>query len=73
MAWTAASAPSRTVTNAALGFTKDRISVRFWARNLTDERYVSNSLQIIQATSNNILGTFYGERRTFGATLAYAF
>ncbi len=69
----AASAPSRTVTNAAIGFTKDRIALRLWARNLTDERYVSNSLQIIQATSNNILGTFYGERRTFGATLSYAF
>ena len=69
----AASAPSRTVTNAAIGINMDRFALRLWARNLTDEEYVSNSLQIIQAFSNNILGTWFGERRTVGATLSYTF
>lgn len=69
----AASAPSRTITNASVGFNMDRFALRLWARNLTDEEYVTSSLQIIQATSNNILGTFMGERRTLGATLSYTF
>ncbi len=67
----AAIAPSRTITNASIGLEMDRFALRFWVRNLTDEKYVSNSLQIIQATSNNILGTFFGERRTTGVTLTY--
>ena len=69
----AASAPSRTITNASVGFNMDKFALRLWVRNLTDEKYVSNSLQIIQATSNNILGTFFGERRTTGVTLTYKY
>ncbi|MFT7287287.1 MAG: iron complex outermembrane receptor protein [Halieaceae bacterium] len=69
----AASAPDRTVTNATIGFNMDKFALRLWARNLTDEEYVSSSLQIIQATAPNILGTFMGERRTVGATLSYTF
>ena len=69
----AASAPERTVTNAAIGVNMNKFSLRLWARNLTDEEYVSNSLQIIQPFSNNILGTYYGERRTYGLTLSYTY
>lgn len=69
----AASAPERTITNAAIGVNYDRFSARLWARNLTDEAYVTSSLQIIQAFSNNILGTFMGERRTYGLTLSYTY
>jgi len=69
----AAIAPSRTITNASVGLDMDRFALRFWVRNLTDEKYVSNSLQIIQAASNNILGTFLGERRTTGVTLTYRY
>lgn len=69
----AASAPERTIANAAIGVNMDKFALRLWARNLTDEAYVSSSLQIIQATSNNILGTFMGERRTYGLTLSYTY
>lgn len=61
--------PSRIVTNARLGFVHDNVELAFWARNLTDEKYATNSNQIIQAFSNNILGTALGERRTYGATV----
>jgi iron complex outermembrane receptor protein len=69
----AASAPSRTITNAAIGVNMDKFALRLWARNLLDEEYVSNSLQIIQPFSNNILGTYFGERRTYGLTLSYTY
>lgn len=65
----AAVIPDRTVFNASIGLQHEHIDLSIWARNLTDEQYVSNSLQIIQSFSNNILGSYFGERRTFGATL----
>jgi iron complex outermembrane receptor protein len=69
----AASAPSRTITNAAIGINMNKFALRLWARNLTDEAYVTSSLQIIQAAGPNVLGTFMGERRTVGATLSYTY
>jgi len=69
----AAKAPSRTITNASVGLDMDKLAVRFWVRNLTDEKYVSNSLQIIQASGQNVLGTFFGERRTYGVTATYRY
>lgn len=65
----AAIIPDRTIFNASIGLQHENIDLSIWARNLTDEQYVSNSLQIIQSFSNNILGSYFGERRTFGATL----
>lgn len=65
------SAPGRVVVNGRLGFDyKETVTVSFWARNLLDKKYISNSLQIIQAASTNLVGTYYGERRTFGLTAA---
>lgn len=69
----AASAPSRTITNATIGFNMDKFSLRLWSQNLFDEEYVSNSLQIIQPFSNNILGTYFGTRRIVAATLSYSY
>lgn len=64
-------APGRTVVHARIGLSyRDRFSLDLWARNLFDEKYVSNSLAIIQPFSNNIIGTYFGERRTFGATIS---
>lgn len=59
----------RTIFNASAGIRGDNYDLSIWARNLGDNKYVSNSLQIIQAQSNNILGSYFGERRTIGATL----
>ena len=69
----AAEAPDRTVMNASGGINFGNYEVSLWVRNLTDEEYVSNSLQIIQNFSNNILGTYFGERRTFGLTVSASF
>lgn len=62
-------APGRTLVNARLGFDyKENFRIAFWARNLFDKRFISNSLQITQSRSSNIIGTYFGERRTFGLT-----
>ena len=65
----AAESPDRTVINASFGVDFGTIRVNLWARNLADEKYVSNSTAIIQSFSNNLLGSYYGERRTFGLSL----
>ena len=69
----AAEAPSRFLANGRIGFDYENYRLSLWARNLFDEKYVANSLQIIQPFSNNILGTYFGERRTFGLTLTAEF
>lgn len=62
-------APGRTLVNARLGFDyKENFRISFWARNLFDKRFISNSLQITQSGGSNIIGTYFGERRTFGLT-----
>jgi iron complex outermembrane receptor protein len=69
----AAIAPSRTVVNARAGVLVGQFEVAVWARNLFDEQYVANSFQIIQSFSNNLIGTYFGERRTFGVTAQYRY
>ncbi|MEM8984916.1 MAG: TonB-dependent receptor, partial [Pseudomonadota bacterium] len=69
----AAEAPSRFLANARIGVDYKNYRVSLWARNLFDEKYVANSLQIIQPFSNNILGTYFGERRLFGLQLSARF
>ena len=66
----AAEIPGRTIVNTRVAFDyQDTFELAFWGRNLFDEKYVSNSLQIVQSASNNILGSYFGERLTFGVTL----
>ena len=61
--------PSRTVFNASAGLDITKhAELSVWARNLTDERYISNSLAIIQQDFANIFGSYFGERRTYGVT-----
>ncbi|MEM1090851.1 MAG: TonB-dependent receptor [Pseudomonadota bacterium] len=69
----AAQFPSRTVANLRTGLEFGNIDVALWARNLTDEKYASNALTIIQAAGSNLQGAYYGERRTYGITATYRF
>lgn len=67
-------APERTVVHARAAVEyQDMIELSIWARNLFDEKYVSNALGIIQPFSNNILLTYYGDRRTIGATVSFTY
>ena len=60
--------PERFLVNAAAGITfNETLSVRLWARNLLDKKYVSNAFAVLLPFGNTY-GTFYGERRTFGLT-----
>ena len=63
--------PSRSVTNARAGLDIGNWKVAVWARNLFDEKYASNALTILQASSNNLQGAYYGERRTYGLEVSY--
>ncbi len=65
--------PSRTVVNFRTGLEWGSWKAALWARNLTDEKYASNALTILQAASNNLQGAYYGERRTYGLELSYHF
>lgn len=60
----------RFLTNARAGVTYKNFSLSIWGRNIFDKKYVSNSTQIIQAFGGNILSSFFGDRRTLGATLS---
>jgi iron complex outermembrane receptor protein len=66
---------SRTLMNARVGMSRGPLDVALWARNLTDEEYVSAGInqpgvtQPLTFTPNVSLG----ERRTWGVTVGYAF
>lgn len=60
--------PERFLMNAAAGITfTDSLSLRIWARNLLDKKYVSNAFAVLLPFGNTY-GTFYGQRRTMGLT-----
>ncbi len=64
--------PERFLVNAAAGITfDDLVSVRIWARNLLDKKYVSNAFFVPGGITT--YGLFFGERRTFGVTAALDF
>ncbi len=65
--------PSRAIVNGRIGMTFDHVDAAIWVRNLTDKKYVSSGSQIIQPFSRNLLGTYFGERRTFGATVTVSY
>lgn len=60
----------RTVVNASVGVTaqNDRYEVKLWAKNLFDEKYVSNAFFTPAATDVQYVPAI-GDRRTFGVTL----
>ena len=58
--------------SASAGLTYENVDLNFWVRNLTDEEYVSNSFAVI-IPFGNAYNTFFGDRRSFGATAKYNF
>ncbi|MEQ8735143.1 MAG: TonB-dependent receptor [Rhodospirillaceae bacterium] len=58
--------PSRTIVNASAGIEGDGYSVQLWAKNIFDEKYVSNA--VVQQP-NVAYNAYLGERATFGITL----
>lgn len=64
--------PERFLLNATAGAGFGPFSVRLWARNLLDKKYVSNAF-VVLLPFGNTYGEFYGERRTFGATVGFEF
>jgi iron complex outermembrane receptor protein len=58
--------PSRTIVNASAGIEGDGYSIQLWAKNLFDEKYVSNA--VVQQP-NVAYNAYLGERMTFGITL----
>ena len=67
-----ATIPDRTLISASAGLTYENVDLNFWVRNLTDEEYVSNSFAVI-IPFGNAFNTFFGDRRSFGATAKYNF
>ncbi|MFK7954859.1 MAG: TonB-dependent receptor [Lysobacterales bacterium] len=63
---------SRTILNTTLGLQFDNWDVSLWARNLTDERYTSNSFTVLLPFGNGY-GYIFGERRTWGLSASYRF
>ena len=63
---------ARTITNATAGVGRESWDLRFWVRNLTDEKYVTNSFTVLLSFGNGY-GTIFGERRTAGLTATYRF
>lgn len=59
-------APARTLLDARVGLRNDRYEAFLWARNLTDEEYITNSLFV---TVNGAYTGSFGDRRTWGLTL----
>jgi iron complex outermembrane receptor protein len=67
LAWVAA----RTLVNASVGVAAARWEVRLWARNLLDERYLSQSFFTPGASTS--YAPVIGEGRNYGATLTARF
>lgn len=59
--------PSRFLVNGSAGVQIDNFSVRIWARNLLDKKYLSNAFAVLLPFGNTY-GEFFGERRSFGLT-----
>ena len=63
-----ASIPDRFLLGASAGVDIGHVNASIWARNLTDENFVSNSFVVVGAFGNSY-NTFFGDRRSFGLTL----
>ena len=67
-----ATIPDRFLLGASAGVVVGNVDINVWARNLTDENFVSNSFFIV-APFGNAYNAFFGERRTYGATVKVNF
>ncbi len=68
--------PSRQLVDASLGLNSDSWSLRFWAKNLFDDKYAAYAFTTFAgggAGSGVTYGTLLGDRRTLGATASFKF
>jgi iron complex outermembrane receptor protein len=65
----------RTLLNASVSASRGPFEARLWARNLTDEEYLSSSLVLVGTAGarSTSLTSFYGEQREVGLTVSYKF
>jgi iron complex outermembrane receptor protein len=63
--------PARTLLDASINATRGPLYVRLWAKNLTDEEYVTTSLFLIGTGGGRDASyvPLLGERRTYGLTV----
>ena len=67
-----AEVPSRTLVNLRAGVSGENWSAEFWARNASDEDYVSNAFYVALPFGVSYIPTFGPERR-MGVTINYSF
>lgn len=67
-----ATIPDRFLLGASAGVSVGPVDASVWVRNLTDESFVSNTFVTI-ISFNNSYNTFFGDRRSFGATVELNF
>lgn len=67
--------PSRTLVNASIGLTIDKVNIQIWAKNLFDKKYVSSSLFLIGTGGAGSASyvPILGEQRTAGLTVSASF
>lgn len=67
-----ATIPARTLLSLRAGIQWDNFDVSIWAKNVTDEEYVTNAYVVIIPFGNSYQ-TFYGAKRSIGITGKYSF
>lgn len=67
-----ATVPDRFLLGLSGGVTYKNFDLRLWARNVTNETFVSNAFVVIIPFGNSI-NSFFGDRRSFGATGTISF
>jgi iron complex outermembrane receptor protein len=67
--------PSRTLVDASLNAKVGNLYARLWAKNLTDEKYVTTSLFLIGTGGGRDASyvPLLGERRTYGLTVGWKY
>ena len=70
-----ATVPSRTLVNASIGVTIDKINVQLWTKNLFDKQYVTSALFLVGTGGAGSASyvPILGERRTIGLTVSTSF
>ncbi len=67
--------PSRTLVNASIGVTIEKINFQLWTKNLFDKQYVSSALFLIGTGGGGSASyvPILGDRRTIGLTISTSF
>jgi iron complex outermembrane receptor protein len=68
-----ASVPERTLVDASLSATWDKVTARLWVKNLMDEKYVTSAFFLIGTGGNRSASyvPFIGDTRTLGITFSF--